>query len=133
MATKTWIAGAASAALLIGLSAGQVTAQADEQAAMVDTITVVAPRISQERQHHGVSTVVVMKRDAFVSFADLDLSRVADLEKLESRVDAAARRLCEELAEMSPFGEPNMALCIRRAVNAARSQVREATQQAIAW
>jgi UrcA family protein len=124
MAKSTFIAAVMSTALVMGLPA--TTAHASETAAGVDTITVVAPRVTHERQRGGVSTVIVTQRDAFVRVSDLDLTHPHDVAVLEERVDEAARRLCSELAQQSPFAEPNTPVCIRRAITAARSQLLQA-------
>tara|TARA_R110002110_G_scaffold111137_2_gene276814 strand:+ start:9953 stop:10255 length:303 start_codon:yes stop_codon:yes gene_type:complete len=98
----------------------------------MEEIVVVAPRITREREERvGVARVLTVNRDEAVSLADLDLSRTADVRKLEQRIAEAAGRICEELANEYPFGEPSTPVCIRRAVDDAMAQVDEAVDEAI--
>jgi UrcA family protein len=136
MTRNTLMTGAVSMALLIGVSVSATPAAADPavNGAAVDTITTVAPRITREHpaQGHGVATAVVTRQDAFVTVTDLDLTRADHVALLDDRVEEAARRLCAELAELAPFGQPRTPTCIRRAINSAQAQVRQATAQATA-
>ena len=101
-------------------------------ARVMEEIVVVAPRITREREERvGVARVLTVNRDEAVSLADLDLSRTADVRKLEQRIAEAAGRICEELANEYPFGEPSTPVCIRRAVDDAMAQVDEAVDEAI--
>lgn len=61
-----------------------------------------------------------------VSYADLDLNYAADRNRLETRVNNAARRVCTQLNEAVP-GAANLGKsCQERAVRDAMFQVREA-------
>jgi UrcA family protein len=133
MATHKFIHGLASAVLLLGGSAlVSISSSAETHADAPDTITVVAPRISEERAPTGqVSKVFTAEMSAFVSFADLDLTRVRDVQELEDRVNQAAAGLCKDLEAEMPFGQPSRQICQRRAFDGAMAQVREATQIAM--
>lgn len=121
---------------LLVLAGGAVTEAAaetaDEDARPIDWIVVVAPRIRQERDRVGTTRVTTISRDIRVDFGDLDLTRTSDVYALEDRVNEAAQEVCEDLAEMFPDAQPSVAVCIRRAVEDAMVQVREAARQAVA-
>lgn len=103
-----------------------------ESGRVIEEILVVAPRITREREERvGVTRVLTVDRDEAVNLEDLDLSRTADVRKLEQRIAEAARRICEELADEYPFGQPNTPVCIRRAIDDAMAQVDEAVDEAI--
>lgn len=122
---------------LLMLGAGMIPEAAAEAADAglrpIDEIVVVAPRIRQERDRRaGTSRITTISRDIRVDFSDLDLKRTTDLYVLEERVNEAAREVCEDLAEIFPHAQPSVAVCIRRAVEDAMVQVREAAQRAVA-
>ena len=119
------LAVAATAALCLAGDAGAQTAPAPT--AELDTVTVVAPRITYERNYRpgagAPRQVRVTQQTAEVDASDLDLGRIADMETLKSRIGAAAKRVCGELTEMHPLGEPDTDVCIRRASDDALAQV----------
>jgi len=136
MASKSRAIGTLSAALVIAFStAGTAIAQTPTEPQSLDTITVVAPRITYtiRRDRSSGSAVPqrieVAEKTALVSYADLDLARTADLYTLESRVDEAAARVCGELAQQFPEGEPSTAVCARRAADDAMAHVRSMARQ----
>lgn len=133
MTCKHLSVSAASMVLLLGFSTGMTPASAETAAGTdsVDTITVVAPRITVERPTGVVSKVITAEKNARVAFSDLDLARTADLHELEARVSEAATGICNDLTSELPFGQPSTSACIRRAVDDAMSQVREATHLAL--
>ncbi|MDO8863679.1 UrcA family protein [Haliea sp. E1-2-M8] len=103
-----------------------------EDKRVIEEILVVAPRITREREERvGATQVLTVERDEAVNLEDLDLSRTVDVRKLEQRIAEAARRICEELANEYPFGEPSTPVCIRRAIEDAMAQVDEAVDEAI--
>jgi len=105
---------------------------AAETVRIMDEIVVVAPRITREREERvGVTRIITVDRDEAVDLQDLDLSRTADVRKLEQRIAEAARRICEELASEYPFGQPSTPVCIRRAIDDAMAQVDEAVDEAL--
>lgn len=130
MDSKSRAIGTLSAALVIALSTvGAAVAQTPEPQSL-ETITVVAPRITYTIRRDRASgsavpqRIEVAEKTALVSYADLDLARTADLYTLESRVDEAASRVCGELAQQFPEGEPSTAVCARRAADDAMAHVR---------
>ncbi len=87
---------------------------------------VIAPRIVRERV--GAEEVLSAEKQAVVSFSDIDITRTDGLFELEGRITDAATRLCDELAELIPRGHPRSSLCIRRAVDDAVAEAREAAR-----
>ena len=131
MTTRRTAAEAVSVALLMALSgAGPALAQTPTD---VDTITVVAPRITYQVKRVGDSAipkeVTVAKKSALVAFNDLDLTRTADLYQLEDRVGKAAVQVCGELAQEFPEGTPSTETCTRRAIDDAMARVQMVARQ----
>jgi len=137
MASKNFAMGAIPVGLLIALCAGgSAIAQKKSQPKELETITVVAPRITYQERRSGGSVlpkeVTIAKRTALVSYADLDLSRTADLYVLEDRIDKAANQICQQLAKDLPDGEPDVAVCADRAASDAMTHVRQMTRRQVA-
>lgn len=121
-------AAAATAALWLAGSGTAVAQTAPPVPADLESVTVVAPRIVYQKGYRPGSAaprqVRMTQQTAIVDASDLDLTRIADMETLESRVGDAAQRVCHELAELHPLGEPDIATCVRRASADAMAQVR---------
>lgn len=129
MASTTFKTGAVPVALLLALSAAiPAIAQTKATSTELDTVTVVAPRITYQVKREGGSVIpkeiTVAEKKAQVSYSDLDLTRTADLYTLEDRIGKAAARVCDELAQEFPEGEPSAAVCTRRATDDAMAQLR---------
>ena len=129
MASTTFKTGAVPVALLLALSAAiPAIAQTKATSTELDTVTVVAPRITYQVKRESGSVIpqeiTVAEKKAQVSYSDLDLTRTADLYALEDRIGKAAARVCDELAQEFPDGEPSAAVCARRATDDAMSQLR---------
>ena len=134
MANKSLAMGAIPLGLLFALSTGgSAIAQKNTQPQELETITVVAPRITYQVKREGGSVipkeVTIAKKTAVVSYADLNLSRTADLYTLEDRIDKAAAQVCQELAQELPDGEPNVTVCTRRAADDAMAYLRRMNRQ----
>lgn len=132
MASRRTATGTVSVALLMALSsAGPAIAQTPTE---IDTITVIAPRITYQVRREGGSVIpketTVAEKSALVRFGDLDLTRTADLYQLEDRVGKAAAQVCGELAEQFPEGTPSTDTCTRRAIDDAMAQVQQVARQA---
>jgi len=68
-----------------------------------------------------------------VSYADLDLSKRADVTELKKRIEATAKESCEKLEEMYPLPrEPSRSSNIRSCVEEAVDSSTEAIEAAIA-
>lgn len=130
MASMTHATGALSVALVIALSTAAPSLA--QTPAELETITVVAPRITYQVKRVPGSAipqqVTIAEQRAEVDISDLDLTRTADLFKLEERVNVAATRVCNQLIERLPEGQPSAAVCKRRAAEDAMAQVQHVTQ-----
>ena len=122
------VALAAIIGVLIASAITGMPATAEETADTRDleVIRVIAPRIVRERV--GFDEVLSAEKQAVVSFADIDITRTDGFFELEERIIDAATRLCDELAELLPRGHPRRSLCIRRAVDDAVDEAREAAR-----
>lgn len=112
---------------------GDAVAQVASPASRLDAVTVVAPRITYEKGYRPGSAVPkqiqVVKQSAVVDASDLDLTRSADMRTLETRIDEAAGRVCSELVDLYPLGEPEPEVCADRATADAMAQVRRLTRR----
>lgn len=106
-------------------------AQSAPSSTRLDAVTVVAPRLTYEKGYRPGSglprQILMTKQSAIVDASDLDLGRIADMETLKSRVSQAAKRVCVELADLHPMGEPDTEVCARRATDDAMARVQTAT------
>lgn len=125
MIRNTFIAGATYVALSVGFLAGSSPVVADPQVEPIENVTVVAPRIEVKPSPMGFSHVRTARRDARLNLDDLDLTRTADRQRLVHRAHEAANRVCQELRNDLPFGQPEMPLCINQVVNDVLAQVEQ--------
>lgn len=130
MVSRTHATGTLAVALVVALAAANpATAQtpASPPATEVETVTVVAPRITyQVKRERGSAIpkeVTVVEKTALVNFGDLDLTRSTDVYTLEQRVADAAARVCKEIADQVPDGQPSTPVCVKRAIEDAMAQV----------
>ena len=127
---------AASVALLALLSftwTTDLTAVAQQAAEVIEEVVVIAAPIERrwtERGKYG-GEVEVIELTRRVSYADLDLSKQADVTVLETRIETAAKDSCEKLSEMFPLSPSDNAE-IRRCINKASDGTEEQVQAAIA-
>ena len=68
--------------------------------------------------------------DHYVSYADLDLVKNADVLTLNKRVQAAARIGCQQLDKLYSTELPNLQECMRAAISGASQQVQSAISAA---
>ena len=131
MASRSHATGTLSVALLIALATAspaiaQTPATPATPAAEMETITVVAPRITyQVRRERGSAVpreVTVVEQTALVKLGDLDLTRTSDLYTLEERITAAAAEVCQAVAAQVPEGQPSVPVCTQRAIDDAMAQ-----------
>jgi UrcA family protein len=138
MASKRFAMSAIPVGLLIALCAGgSAIAQKKAQPKEIETIVVVAPRITYKEVRPKDGSVIpkevtITKKSALVSYADLNLSRTADLYVLEDRINKAAAQVCRELAQETPEGEPDIAVCTDRAAHDAMAHLRQMTRGEVA-
>ncbi len=95
-------------------------------------VTVIAPRVIVRDVGHdaaGAATeeVSLTRR---VTYADLDLNKQADVDKLEKRIDDMAQVACDQLAALYPLAGPDSPDCVREAIDGAMSQEHAAVDAA---
>jgi len=101
-----------------------VAQQASEE---IEEIAVQAPI---ERHDIGPASVTPIKTEIIelkqrVSFADLDLTKHADVNELDTRIVAVAKESCEKLSDMSPLNWLSLAemqRCTKNAIASAEKQ-----------
>lgn len=132
MSRANLVAGAIIAAV-VGTTMPIPSPAADEhRGQVIEEIVVVAPRVTRKQEDRaGPVQILLVERDERVDITDLDLTRTANVMELEKRVEAAAKLICEELTQEYPFGQPSTSVCVRRAVDDAMIEVREAVLEAI--
>lgn len=128
---------AAITLLASGLGLTAATANAQQSTESLEEIVILEAPV--EVRYPDANRSVGSPREAVelrrrVSYADLDLTRSADVNELEDRIDVTAEETCERLAEMfSPYmdsGETRT--CVRRAVAGASDQLENAIAMATA-
>lgn len=120
-----WFAG-------IDTAAAQTAPAAEPALTTIENVTVVAPRIVWETRSSGPGAprqVRVNQQSAVIDASDLDLTRIADMSTLKARVAEAAARVCGELADMHPGGQPETPVCVKRASEDAMAHVDEVTRR----
>jgi UrcA family protein len=117
---------ATTAALIFALSA---PALAQDKSRKMEEITVQAPINVEREALHSASDpmvkteVIELKREIYIG--DLDLSRHADVETLESRIEQVARESCSKLSDMFPLSNPrskDSRRCVDRAIKSAMAE-----------
>lgn len=131
---RKFMQGMVSMALLPLLSLTWPTdAKAVEQqvtAEMEEVVVVEAPimRSWTERGRYG-GKVEVIELTRRVNYADLDLSKQADVATLETRIEATAKASCKALSDMFPLDPSDtkeILSCTKKAVNGTKKQVQAA-------
>ncbi len=107
-----------------------VAQQATEK---MDEIVVQAP---VERRKEGLASTTGAKIELIelrrrVYFADLDLSKNADVTELKTRITTTAKESCKQLSDMFPL-DPSDRFEIRRCTDKAVDDTEEQVQEAIA-
>jgi UrcA family protein len=124
---RTWISVASAVLLMSGAGTALAAAEMNE-------VTVEAGPIGKTVVGHTSlgAPIERMAVDYHVSYADLDLSKDADVQKLHGRVEAAAQNACRQLDELYPLEAPNWRACTQAAINGASPQVQTAVSAASA-
>jgi UrcA family protein len=123
----------ASGALLALAATGLVfstdVALAQESAdEVIEEIVVTAPteRRMVGRTAAGARVEIIELRRR-VSYANLDLTKHADVTELKARIETVAKESCEKLDEMFPFIEPTgrdeIRRCTKRAINGTEAEL----------
>jgi UrcA family protein len=127
---KTYLLGAAMAGLL--LCAGAAQAQDYYENGGTETVTVPGARHhlgviyhEQSLGSHGSGSLYSerVSLSERVNYSDLDVSRVRDYRRLESRVHATAVRICARLNPDRAWDEPIDATCVNSAVRNAMARI----------
>lgn len=139
MTTRQTFLGAVTLAAAVAFAPAafaQAQGPASAEPRRIEGVTVMAPRITYEVSRAGGEgvplSVEMTKASSLVSLKDLDLNRTADLFVVQERIESAAKRVCTELVEKYPRGQPEQDVCERRAIEDAMAQVRQMTQEAVA-
>ena len=70
-------------------------------------------------------TTETIELNRYVSFADLDLAKYEDVEKLDTRINAIAKESCQKLSEMFPLDRSDLTeinRCMKKAIASANRQ-----------
>lgn len=122
-------------AMVLATTFGVVPACAQgEEADVIEEIVVVRAPIERrtvEPAGPGRPKTEVIELSRQVSFADLDLTRHADVVTLEQRIERTAEQACERLNEMFPVTREDRqgtARCVKEAVAMAETQLQAAIE-----
>ncbi len=128
--TFSFVSAAILALATTGLVIKSDPANAQQTAEKVEEIVVEAPIARRQVEHTTSSAKVeVIELTRRVSYADLDLSKYADVTELKTRIETTAKEFCEQLADMFPFNPANrgeISSCTNQAVDGAEEQVQAA-------
>ena len=108
-----------------------VAQQANE---VMEEIVVEAPISARQvgRSSTTGARIELIELKRRVSYADLDLSKHADVIELETRVETIAKESCEKLSAMYPLDSATEGRrCVKKAINSAEEQVQAAIVAAI--
>lgn len=108
----------------------------DPPSRVMEEIVVVASPYVRRRVETTDSTgrtteTLTLKRH--ISYADLDLSKYADVSELRKRIEVNAKEACEELDELYPiprWDKTDMQDCINRAISSANDGLEAAIANA---
>ena len=125
-------------AALLALAATALVFKTDpasaQQAAeeVIEEIVVQAPIVRRQVGRTAIGAKIeVIELRRRVSYADLDLSKDADVTALKARIETTAKESCEQLSDMFPLNPSDRAE-IRRCTNQAVDGTEEEVQAAIA-
>lgn len=131
--TFSFVSPALLALAATGLFIKTDPAIAQQVAEEMEEIVVEAPIVRRQvgRSASGAKIEVIELRRR-LSFADLDLSKDADVTELKTRIETTAKESCEKLDDMFPFAEPSGVQGIRSCTDKAVAGTEEQVQAAIA-
>lgn len=107
-----------------------VAQQASEVMEVVVTeVPITVTQVGQTWLGAKIELIEIKRR---VSYADLDLSKRADVTELKARVDTVSKESCEQLSTMYPLDSmTEKRRCIKQAISSAEEQVQAAIVAAI--
>lgn len=116
-----------------GLAYDSDPAAAQQAAEVVEEIVVIEAPIERRRVGRSAigAPIEIIELRRRVSFADLDLSKHADVTELETRIDNTAKESCEQLSDMFRTDLPSKE-DVRRCTDQAVDGTKEQLQAAIA-
>ena len=119
------------AALLTLAATGLVfktdSAIAQQAAEEMEEIVVEAPFVRREVGQTAIGAKIeVIELRRRVSYADLDLSKYADVNELKTRIKTTAKESCEKLDDMVPGSGEEIQSCTDKAVAGAEEQLQVA-------
>jgi len=131
--TFSFVSPALLALAATGLFIKTDPAIAQQVAEEMEEIVVEAPIVRRQvgRSTIGAKIEVIELRRR-LSFADLDLSKNADVTELKTRIETTAKESCEKLDDMFPLAEPSGVQGIRSCTDKAVAGTVEQVQAAIA-
>jgi len=106
-----------------------IAQQVDEE--IEEVVVIEAPIVRRHAERtaaSGMRTEIIELRRR-VSYADLDLSKHADVIELEKRIETTAKEACEKLDEMFPIPPSDIAdirRCTRKAIEGTEEEVQAA-------
>ena len=123
-------------AALLALAATALVFKTDpasaQQAAeeVIEEIVVQAPIVRRQVGRTAIGAKIeVIELRRRVSYADLDLSKDADVTALKARIETTAKESCEKLSDMFPFDPSDrreIQSCTNQAVDGTEKQVQAA-------
>jgi UrcA family protein len=128
--TFSFVPAALLALAATGLFVKTDPAIAQQGAEPMEEIVVEAPIVRRQvgRSAAGAKIEVIELRRR-LSYADLDLSKDADVTELKTRIETTAKESCEQLSDMFPLNPSDTSeihRCTNQAVNGAEEQVQTA-------
>jgi len=117
-------------------SVSQAAAQEEQTGDEAEEVVVVGAPIQRNRQvDRGTygTPVEVIELSRQVSYADLDLSKYADVMEMEARIEATAKESCEKLSDMFRLDSPNtdeVKTCTQAAIKEAKERLQVAVAAA---
>ena len=128
------LAATALFALLSFTWATDGTAVAQQVAGEIEEVVVIeAPIVRSWTERGTYGPVEVIELTRRVNYADLDLSKHADVTMLETRIETAAKEACEALSDMFPLDpsdKTEIRRCTKKAVGGTEEQVQAAIEAA---
>lgn len=123
---KSLTAIAAASAVMIAGAAMTATLAAEQLQEIIVHAGPLAYKTTVGRATGSGAPIERVAVDHYVSYADLDLVKNADVVTLNKRVQAAAQAGCQQLDKLYPIEPSNLQNCMRDAISGASHQVKRA-------
>jgi UrcA family protein len=97
----------------------------------VEEVIVSAPieRVKDTHTIGSIATTEVIELNRYVSYSDLDLTKVADVATLDERIAGTAKESCQALSDMFPLDRSDpaeMGRCVKKAVSGTKKRKNKA-------